>query len=228
LERIRFQEKIRATYPDAYDYADGAIIINQALAIVFFSDGAAEIFGFDPILSIGSNIHLISCPSLSIEFLRSEYEFFAEQYHCKGVFSYRGRPVRAGAPLSAKDSSDRDLRVRAGVHPLILNKEIHLLIFFQQLNNKSLQQNHAALNDPASPFQVGSNTIGGQFVEVGNWFTRLPVKTQIYLLGIGLIVLAVWVSPNIAPHLLKRQDSPTNKPPNVQQEGGTTRIRVGG
>ena len=151
MNRDNWRELIKEAFPDAYDYADAAIIIDRAFCIVFFSDGASAIFGYDPIGIERSPITLLECQSLSTEFLNGEFDFFVAQFTSKELFSHRGRPVRAGEPLTAKDHKGRDVLVRAGVHPLEVATVLHLIIFFQQITG-SPERRDAALYSPSSPF----------------------------------------------------------------------------
>jgi hypothetical protein len=151
VNRETWRGLIKEAFPDAYDYADAAIIIDRALCIVFYSDDDRNIFGYDPIGIERSPITLLECQSLSTEFLNGEFNFFVAQYTSKELFSHRGRPVRAGEPLTAKDHKGRDVLVRAGVHPLEVATVLHLIIFFQQITG-NLERRDAALHSPSSPF----------------------------------------------------------------------------
>jgi hypothetical protein len=191
VNRDNWRELIKEAFPDAYDYADAAIIIDRALCIVFFSDGASAIFGYDSIDVERSPIALLECQSLSTEFLNGEFNFFVAQYTSKELFSHRGRPVRAGEPLAAKDSKGRDVMIRAGVHPIEVATVLHLIIFFQQIKGTP-EQNDAALTSPSSPFHKKTESTEAKPPDSSNpWVFGLQTIIFLYKFSPTLFVLVL-------------------------------------
>lgn len=201
--------------------ADGGLIVDRELRIIYFSDGASDIFGFDAVSAVGLTIDLLRCPVLTAKTLAVDMSYYLSAYLNDHILR-PGIDVQAGAVLMGKNERGSTVLFKARLSPLLIDTKLCLVVFLalEQGVHNPLAQEH----DPTH----GDSSIGGQVVTVGNWFTRLSVRTQLLLLGAALIFLTVWISPGLAPHLLKKQESPTNTPPNVQREGGTTRIRVGG
>jgi hypothetical protein len=230
VNRDDWRGLIKEAFPDAYDYADAAIIIDRSLCVVFFSDGASAIFGYDSIGIERSSIDLIECPALSTEFLNREFNFFVAQLTSRELFSHRGRPVRAGEPLTAKDYKGRDVLVRAGVHPIEVASVLHLIIFFQQIRGKNQSQNDAALTSPSSPFHKKMDGADAKPPDSSNpWVFGLqtilflyrfspPLFLLVLLLGVG--GFGIYQADNVLKIFNKLIDHP-REPIQQERERGT-------
>jgi hypothetical protein len=216
LDRLTFQEQIRSAYPDAFSYADGAIILDKDLRVVFLSDGASNIFGFHPIRAIDSQIEILGIKELTNEFLEKELDYFIDKFLLGIPVQFRGRPVHGGATLTGMNAvSKAPVHVLCGVHPLVLDSVMHLIVFFQSIEHRDEKQHAAALSEPASPFSTKTGGVAEQAIAVGNWLIHLKPKQIVVLLSIGTLVLVgllLWRLDAVDKIIEGKKDTPTVSP----------------
>jgi hypothetical protein len=217
LDRLTFQEHIRAAFPDAYIYADGAIILDKDLRIVFLSDGASDIFGFHPINALDSNISILQIKELSDTFLQQELNFFVDKFLLGISVMPRGRPVHGGATLTGTNTITKaSVHVLCGVHPLVISEIMHLVIFFQSIATRDKKDHVAALTEPASPFATKTGSVAEQAIAVGNWIVQLkPRQFLAFLLSASFIAVALffWKADSIEKIIEGRKEPAAGKSP---------------
>ncbi|MFA9202121.1 MAG: hypothetical protein ACEQSC_01050, partial [Candidatus Nanopelagicaceae bacterium] len=160
------------------------------------------------------------------EFLNGEFNFFVAQFTSKELFSHRGRPVRAGEPLTAKDHKGREVLVRAGVHPLDVAAVLHLIIFFQQITGNP-EQRDAALHSPACPFH--KKTEAKQPDSANPWVFGLQTVLFLYKASPPLFLLVLFLGIGgfgilQADNVLKifnKLIAPPREPQHQERERGT-------
>lgn len=210
---MTFRELIRDAYPDAYRYADGAIVLDRSLQIIFFSDGTATIFGFDVFNAIYSNIGILKIKELSEEFLRKELDYFTDVFATGDKLRVRGRPINGGELLVGYNTRGEIVHVVCGVHPLLLEDIMHLAIFFQHAEKRAEFDHKIALTESKSPFSIKppDGSIGAQIVSVGDWLINLKGRHKLFLIGTASVVILgifTWHIDSVSKIIENRKPSP--------------------
>ena len=185
-----FAEAIAEQHSQADDFADGALVLDEDLSVVYASPGAIAAFGYKPRAILGTNLSILFPHNGSIlEAIELVQKSLLD--YCDGKsFSKR---VAHGDLIEAVTAADAVFRAKVTVSPLLVAGADYLVLFLGVEGDHTESENVAIAANPDSPFSPNnSNPIiyALQWVHFG-WKTNQ--KGLIILAAlVGLTGLAIW------------------------------------